>query len=119
MKKIISLLLAITILGIANLSAQMPTLEVSGTVNQDKVYLKDLDIKVDVVGNISTTTMTMVFQNKTQQILEGTLTFPLPEGVTVSGYALDINGKMREAVPVEKSKGTQVFEEIERRRVDH
>ena len=101
-----------------NLSAQMPTLEVGGTTNQDKVYLKDLDIKVDVVGNISTTTMTMIFQNKTHQILEGTLTFPLPEGITVSGYALDINGKMREAVPVEKSKGTQVFEEIERRRVD-
>jgi len=118
MKKIISLLLAITIISIANLSAQMPVLEVGGTANQDKVYLKGLDIKVDVVGNISTTTMTMVFQNKTPQILEGTLTFPLPEGVTVSGYALDINGKMREAVPVEKSKGTQVFEEIERRRVD-
>ncbi len=71
-----------------------------------------------MVGNISTTTMTLVFQNKTHQILEGNLTFPLPEGVTVSGYALDINGKMREAVPVDKSKGTQVFEEIERRRVD-
>lgn len=118
MKKIISLFLAITIISVANVSAQMPTLEVRGTTNEEKVYLKELDIKVDVVGNISTTTMTMVFQNKTDQILEGTLTFPLPDGVTVSGYALDINGKMREAVPVDKSKGTQVFEEIERRRVD-
>ncbi len=118
MRKVISLFIAITMMGLVNLSAQMPTLEVGGTINQDKVYIKDLGIKVDVVGNISTTTMTMVFQNKTQQILEGALTFPLPEGVTVSGYALDINGKMREAVPVEKSKATQVFEEIERRRVD-
>lgn len=118
MRKIFNLLLTMAILSIANLSAQMPTLEVGGTVSQDKVYLKDLDIKVDVVGNISTTTMTMIFQNKTHQILEGTLTFPLPEGVTVSGYALDINGKMRQAVAVDKSKGTQVFEEIERRRVD-
>src|SRR4030095_8489225 len=43
---------------------------------------------------------------------------PLPQGVTVSGYAIDINGKMREAVPVEKEKATQGFESIERRKVD-
>lgn len=118
MKKILNLIIAIFLLSIVNLSAQIPTLEVGGSTDQSKVYLKDLDVKVNVIGNISTTTMTMVFQNKTTQQLEGTLTFPLPEGVTVSGYALDINGKMRDAVPVDKSKGTQVFEEIERRRVD-
>ncbi|MDR1830654.1 MAG: TonB family protein, partial [Candidatus Fibromonas sp.] len=46
------------------------------------------------------------------------LTFPLPDGRSATHYALDINGKMREAVPVEKAKGTQVFEEIQQRRVD-
>lgn len=118
MKKIGNLILAFLLLCSTGIFAQMPVLEVGGSTNQDKVYLKNLDIKVDVVGNVSTTTMTMVFQNRTSHILEGTLTFPLPEGATVSGYALDIHGKMRDAVPVDKSKGTQVFEEIERRRVD-
>jgi hypothetical protein len=42
----------------------------------------------------------------------------MPEGVSVSGYALDINGKLRQAVPVDKNKGTEVFESIETRRVD-
>jgi hypothetical protein len=42
----------------------------------------------------------------------------LPENVSVSRYAIDINGKMREAVPVNKNKGKQVFEAIEHRRVD-
>ena len=62
--------------------------------------------------------MTMVFRSNANRILEGRLTFPLPEGVSVSGYALDINGKLRNAVPVEKEKAKEVFESIERRRVD-
>jgi hypothetical protein len=60
----------------------------------------------------------MVFKNRTNRILEGTLTFPLPDGRSATHYALDINGKMREAVPAEKARGTEVFEEIQRRRVD-
>jgi len=83
-----------------------------------EVYLQSLDIQVEVTGNIATTRYVMVFKNRTGKILEGELLFPLPDGVTVSHYALDINGKMREAVPVEKAKATQVFEEIEQRRVD-
>ena len=44
--------------------------------------------------------------------MEGDLYFPLPEGATVSGYALDIEGRMIDGVAVEKHKGRQVFENI-------
>ncbi|MDR1811525.1 MAG: hypothetical protein LBQ87_01735, partial [Candidatus Fibromonas sp.] len=97
--------------------AQLPTLKIGGKENSD-VYLQSLDIQVEVTGNIASTRYTMVFKNRTNRILEGELTFPLPDERSVTHYALDINGKMREAVPVEKAKGTQVFEEIEQRRVD-
>ena len=99
-------------------SAKVPVLNISGSKESSEVYLQSLDIQVEVTGNIATTKYTMVFKNRTNKILEGELLFPLPDGVTASHYALDINGKMREAVPVEKAKATQVFEEIERRRVD-
>ena len=97
--------------------AKLPVLKIGGKENAD-VYLQSLDIQVEVTGNIASTRYTMVFKNKTNRILEGELTFPLPDERSVTHYALDINGKMREAVPVEKAKGTQVFEEIQRRRVD-
>lgn len=97
--------------------AQMPVLK-TGTATEQPVALKKLDIAVQLVGNIATTTMTMTFYNSSNRVLEGELTFPMPEGVTISRYALDINGKMREAVPVEKAKATEVFESIVRRRVD-
>ena len=97
--------------------AQPPVMKTGGKENRD-VYLQSLDVAVEVAGNIASTRYTMVFKNRTDRILEGELTFPLPDGRSVSHYALDIDGKMREAVPVEKEKATRVFEEIERRRVD-
>ena len=39
-------------------------------------------------------------------------------GQVVSGFALDVDGRMRDAVPVEKARAQQVFEDITRRRVD-
>ena len=102
--------------------AQTPKLEIPNNKGDFKptneVNLEKLDIQVKIAGNISTTVMTMVFRSNANRILEGRLTFPLPEGVSVSGYALDINGKLRNAVPVEKEKAKEVFESIERRRVD-
>ena len=101
----------------AKVWAQSPQLTVDGKTNNG-VTLKELKIEVAVYGNISRTTWQMVFYNTTQRLLEGTLMFPLKDGVSVSRYALDINGHMREAVPVDRGKGTVVFEAVERRRID-
>ncbi len=97
--------------------AQNVQLTVDGKTNNG-VKLQELKIDVAVYGNISRTTWQMVFYNTTQRVLEGTLLFPLKDGVSVSRYALDINGHMREAVPVDRGKGTVVFEAVERRRID-
>jgi tetratricopeptide (TPR) repeat protein len=98
-------------------NAQMPSLKVEGK-DSARVYLQQLGIEVVIDGGIATTTWTLTFRNSTNRILEGELNFPLPDGVSISQYALDINGRMREAVPVEKEKATLVFESTERRRVD-
>ncbi|AWO02052.1 hypothetical protein DLD77_10270 [Chitinophaga alhagiae] len=98
--------------------AQMPVLKVKEPASANAVTLQSLKVDVQVTGNIATTVMTMQFRNNGSKVLEGELSFPLPEGVTVSRYALDINGHMREAVPVEKRKATETFESIEQRRVD-
>ena len=113
LKIITSLLLVAT-----SLNAQIPALSVNGKKSNDEVYLSALDVQIEVLGNIASTKYVMTFKNRTSKILEGELIFPLSDGIAVNHYALDINGKMREAVPVEKAKATQVFEEIVQRRVD-
>lgn len=100
-----------------SIHAQMPSIKVDGK-ESGLVYLQKLNVDVKISGAIATTSWTMTFKNKTGRMLEGELNFPLAEGISVSGYALDINGRLRAAVPVEKEKGTRVFENIERRRVD-
>ena len=100
-----------------NLQAQQPILKVAGK-DSGTVSLTILKTEVKVIGNYAVTTMEMEFCNSSNRVLEGELTFPMPDGVSISRYAIDINGKMREAVPVEKEKGQVVFENIVRRNVD-
>lgn len=125
MKKIIVALCIILVFSNVDTKSQIrttreiPSLKIKNDDGQqNKVMLADLKVDVVIFGSIAKTTMTMIFDNKTNRDLEGELTFPMPEGVSVSGYALDINGKLRQAVPVDKNKGTEIFESIETRRVD-
>ena len=108
---------AVIFIFILTAKAQMPQLTVDGKTNNG-VELQALKIDVKVCGTVARTTWLMTFKNTSSKILEGTLNFPMKDGLSVSRYALDINGKMREAVPIDRAKGTEVFETIERRRVD-
>ena len=85
---------------------------------KDSIKLSELSVNVSVVGNVATTTCDMIFTNSSSRVLEGEFEFPLGQGQTIVGYALDINGKMRQGVSVEKEKARTVFEDIERRNVD-
>lgn len=82
------------------------------------VRLESVDIRAEVIGHAVQTRVELVFRNPNAQVLEGELQFPLREGQFVTGFALDINGELRLAVPVEKAKGQQVFEDVIRARVD-
>jgi len=107
-------------------SATAQTLEpvlVVKVKKQDKELSQRLDLatlKVEarVLGFIAETWMSMSFRNPYGRVLAGDLYFPLPEGSTVSGYALDINGVMVDGVVVEKHRARQVYETIVRQGID-
>jgi len=82
------------------------------------IELQQATLAVDVGGGMASTTIELSFFNPNGRMLEGELQFPLAPGQRVTGFALDFSGEMRPAVPVEKAKGRQVFEAIERRGVD-
>ncbi len=85
---------------------------------QKPLRLKKLSINAEVVGNFAVTTIDMTFYNDLDRVLEGELVFPLGEGQTVSRFAMELNGILREGVVVGKAQGRKVFEEIVRRRID-
>ncbi|RFP08126.1 MULTISPECIES: VIT domain-containing protein [unclassified Duganella] len=85
---------------------------------QTPVRLQSLRINAEISGGLAQTTVEMVFYNPNAVQLEGELQFPLLPGQRVTAFALDIDGALRPAVPVEKAKGRMIFEEVERRRID-
>jgi tetratricopeptide (TPR) repeat protein len=85
---------------------------------ESPMQLDELKIDIKVIGQIAITTMDMTYYNNNSRIMEGEFNFPLAEGQSVSRFALDINGKLREGVVVEKEQGRKTFEAIVRRGVD-
>jgi hypothetical protein len=100
------------------LSPVPPRLVVPMQGGDQPIELRKLRVDTEISGGIAQTTVEMEFYNPNRRVLEGELQFPLLPGQEVIGFALDINGKLRDAVPVEKARGQEVFEEIVRRGVD-
>ena len=82
------------------------------------IELQQVTVNAAISGGMAETRVKLVFFNPNSRQLEGNLQFPLADGQQVTAFALDIDGAMRPAVPVDKARGRQVFEEIQRRQVD-
>jgi hypothetical protein len=82
------------------------------------LQIADLSIDVEIVGNMATTTFEIDFYNPNRRILQGELSMPLKNGQEISRYALDVNGKLREGVIVEKVKARQAYEAVVRQKID-
>lgn len=93
-----------------------PLIETIG--GEKPIQLQNLHITSAISGGMAETTVHMVFFNPNQRLLEGQFKFPLLAGQQIIEFSLDIEGKLRSAVPVEKAKGRKIFEEVERRQID-
>jgi len=85
---------------------------------ESPVALRGVRVRTEINGRSALTEVTLTFYNPNARQLEGELQFPLQAGQTVVGLGVDVNGMMREAVPVEKARGEAVFEDVTRTRID-
>ena len=119
MKKFLSFLVLFGGLSVAMAQKTIiPEVKVVSEDNVRPMQLQDLSVDILVVGQTAVTTMEMTFYNPNNRVMEGEFEFPLAEGQQVSRFALDIDGKLREGVVVDKSLGRKAFEDIVRRGVD-
>jgi hypothetical protein len=96
---------------------QRPQISISSQ-RETPVALESVSVQTDIRGSLAMTSVDMVFYNPNARILEGELQFPLLDGQRVTGLAMDLNGTLREAVPVDKARGRAVFEEVTRAQID-
>ncbi|MEN8775144.1 MAG: VIT domain-containing protein [Akkermansiaceae bacterium] len=80
--------------------------------------ISSFETKTVFFEDLAETTITVTFLNPSKRAIEGEFAMPLPPGATVSGYALDVNGKMRESSVVEKERARFAYESIKRQMID-
>ncbi len=91
---------------------------INAQAKDDPIELKNLSVSIKADLFTAITTLNMEFYNPNAKVLDGEYNFSLKDGQVITGFALDINGFMREGVIVDKQKGRVAYENIIRRRVD-
>ncbi len=85
---------------------------------EQPIRLSSMSIKAKTYGFLASTRIELEFENPNDRVMEGEFVFPLTPAQTVAGYALEVNGVLREGVVVPKQTARVAFEEITRRGVD-
>ena len=86
--------------------------------DEKPVAVASYAVEARVSGAFATVRASIVVSNPNGRPLEGALEFPLPDGASVCGYALDVNGVMTDGVVVKKEKARVAFEEEVKKGVD-
>ncbi len=87
-----------------------PVLHVQTRSNESPLTIDAYTINAQVNGLFATVSTTITFGNPNNRVLEGELEFPLPDSASVCGYALDVNGHLRNSVVVKKDEARIAFE---------
>lgn len=97
---------------------QPPRVQLPPMQSLKPVAIAQVQLHTEVLGQQAQTRVELHLHNPNARVLEGHLQFPLLPGQQVTGFALDIEGQLRDAVPVPKARGQEIFEDIRRRQVD-
>lgn len=108
---------ALCLPAVAAAQAPIPRLVIAAPAERP-VELKSVAVRTEIGGSLAHTAIELTFHNPNRRMLEGELQFPLLDGQYVVGMAMDLDGRLREAVPVDKAQGQAVFEDVTRARID-
>jgi hypothetical protein len=80
--------------------------------------IADLDVMVEIVGNVARTTVAARFTNPGRDDLEGTFTLRMPDGAVVTGYALNVGESMIDGVLAPPIRARRAYEQKVRQGID-
>ncbi len=87
-----------------------PVLRLDLRADEKPMTIGSYSVDAQVNGLFATVRTLIVFGNPNGRVLEGELEFPLPDGASVCGYALDVDGRLRDGVVVPKDEARIAFE---------
>ncbi len=96
----------------------IPSLSVEGDDGMVALALDAVRVDVLIRGHLARTTFELTYRNDLEDDVDGSFTFPLPVDAEVSEVGLYFDGKLRNAVAVERVQARTAYEETIHRRVD-
>ena len=75
-------------------------------------------VEVEIDNQVATTKVDQVFINENDRDLEGIYIFPIPEGASISDFAMYVDGERVSSEVLEKKKARKIYEDIVRRMKD-
>jgi tetratricopeptide (TPR) repeat protein len=100
-------------------ASNVGTLKIPGKdTSPSPLATETLEVRVFLVGRMARTEVKQVFRNHTNSQTEGTYSFRLPDGASLSRLAMDVEGKMVEGELVEREKARLIYEGIVRKKKD-
>lgn len=73
------------------------------------VVLASHDVRVRISGVVARTEIEEVFENRTDDVLEGIYRFPLPPDAQIERLALDVDGKLEDGSFVDRDRAAAIF----------
>lgn len=75
-------------------------------------------VEVEIDGQVARTSVDQVFLNPSGRDIEGTYIFPVPEGASVSGFAMFVGDRRIEGEVLSSTEARRTYEDIVRRMKD-
>ncbi len=97
---------AATARGLGELRAKKPG---QTEERSNAVTLASHRVRVRIAGAVARTEVEEVFENATNDVLEGIYRFPLPPGAQIERLALDVEGKLEEGAFVDRERAAAIF----------
>lgn len=91
--------------GLGELVARKP----GGEDRVGAVTLASHRVRVRIAGAVARTEVEEVFQNSTDEVLEGVFRFPIPPSAKIDRLALDVDGKLVEGAFVDRDRAAAIW----------
>jgi len=116
----------IVLAGLVLAAAVAPSLRADGFIIPDRrpgervppLSVKYHRVKVEISGQVARTSVDQVFINHSDRDIEGTYIFPVPEGASVSDFAMFIGNERVRGEILESAEARRIYEGIVRRMKD-
>jgi len=84
----------------------------------DPLAIRYHRVDVTIRERVAETRVEQAFRNHTNQVLEATYVFPVPEGAAVSGFTMWVNGRRQRGELLESNRARNIYEQIVSRMQD-